>query len=214
MSALRRALSWLSTHACDWSVAEAAQLGQVAPPRAAAYCAVLHRQRVLVMTKDAPEADQRRYRAGSKAARWRAQVAKRRENTYGHNADYRRERALRESIETRDWNVRRGKEPAPAEAPMALLTCQEASGATVSTQDLPQTPPAPYAPADTPMETDVLHTLDSAAARLGVSPSTLRRLIQAGRVAVARPSERTVRVPESEIARYLTACLQPAKAGR
>lgn len=216
MSTLRRALSWLSSHACDWSVAEAAQLGQVAAPRAAAYCVVLARERVLIATRAAERAEERRYRAGPRAAQWRDAVARRRENTYGHNADYRRERALREAIETRDWDVRRGKVPESPAIPAGSvsLTCQEAPGSIADDQEAPQTPRAPPAPEEDGMAADTLHPMDQAAARLGVSATTLRRLIQAGRIGVARPSTRTVRVPESEIARYLTACLQPATAQR
>ena len=53
---------------------------------------------------------------------------------------------------------------------------------------------------------DTMHNYDSAAERMGCSPSTVRRLVRAGVLPVVRPRPNIVRLPESGIDAYLAAC--------
>jgi excisionase family DNA binding protein len=53
---------------------------------------------------------------------------------------------------------------------------------------------------------DPLHTYDTAAERMGCSPSTVRRLVRAGVIAAVRPRPNIVRIPESAIDAYLLDC--------
>jgi excisionase family DNA binding protein len=53
---------------------------------------------------------------------------------------------------------------------------------------------------------DTLHTYASAAERMGCSASTCRRLVREGVLPVVRPRPNIVRLPESGIDAYLSAC--------
>ena len=54
-----------------------------------------------------------------------------------------------------------------------------------------------------------LITVNEAAARLGLSPLTIRRLIQRGELPHVRPTRRTVRIPESAVTALATPIQRP-----
>lgn len=58
-----------------------------------------------------------------------------------------------------------------------------------------------------------LISVNEAAARLGLSPLTVRRLIQRGELRHIRPTDRSVRVPEEEIADFIARRTDQRKGG-
>ncbi len=56
----------------------------------------------------------------------------------------------------------------------------------------------------------VLLTIPQAAARLGLQPSTVRKMVLTRKIDTVRPGVRVVRIPESAVARILERGFRPA----
>jgi hypothetical protein len=63
-------------------------------------------------------------------------------------------------------------------------------------------------PPSDPLPFDRLFTIPDAADWLALKPRTLRQSIAHGEVAIARPSKRSIRVPESELRRLMVARIE------
>ncbi len=61
-----------------------------------------------------------------------------------------------------------------------------------------------------PVKLDSMHSVPEVARRLGLKPSTVRRLILEKRISVYRPSTRAVRVSEKTVQEILTKGYSPA----
>lgn len=60
------------------------------------------------------------------------------------------------------------------------------------------------------MNREILLTIPEAAGRLGLKPSTVRKMVLERRIDTIRPSVRAVRIPESAVTRILDRGFRPA----
>lgn len=65
-----------------------------------------------------------------------------------------------------------------------------------------------------PAKLDTMHSVPEVARRLGLKPSTIRRMILDKRIAIFRPSQRAVRISEKTIREILERGYVPAATGR
>ncbi len=189
MADLRPTVVWLTTMACPWSSQEVSDICGLTLSRIRAYLSTLANQGVVVALKDDS------WRAGPKAAAWRAKPAPK-GPSYGNSAEYQHEKALKDTIRLRDWTARRNglKEPTPSQKRisenLATLTSQELAGDSLDQLETPG------------MSNTAGRTLEEAAQLLGCSTFTIRREISRGHLKAYRLGARGIRIAADEIEAY------------
>ncbi len=195
MTALRRAVFFCSTLACDWSAQEIERLSGAAPAAVRSYLGRLAVEGVLIRQGE-------RFRAGPGIRAWRAKEPKTRPG--GHSRAYLEAKALRADLAQRDWEAKgRG-----------MLTGQERTGPDSTRQEGTGVDNVTFSvtPEGSDMASQPLTTVAAAALMLNTSEKTVMRMLKARKLPKVVVGARLVRIPTAALEAHINAKIAQAQA--